>query len=215
MSRAKSWRGVRIYTIGHSTRTLDELVALLRTFGVSLLVDIRTIPRSRHNPQFNADSLRVSLRAATSSLCASSTTRRPAPRSRGITERGMAQRQLPRVRRLHDDGGVRGRPRGASDVDRERHRGSDVRRGGSLALSSLPGRGRPGRSRSPCRGHHRFQARDAAPPDAFRDREGRASHLSGRGRRAVPPRDAGAVPSGGDRAGVTAAAGKSRRRLGT
>ena len=62
MSRAKSWRGVRIYTIGHSTRTLDELVALLRTFGVSLLADIRTIPRSRHNPQFNADSLRVSLR---------------------------------------------------------------------------------------------------------------------------------------------------------
>ena len=44
MSRAKSWRGVRIYTIGHSTRTLDELVALLRTFGVSLLADIRTIP---------------------------------------------------------------------------------------------------------------------------------------------------------------------------
>jgi 3-methyladenine DNA glycosylase/8-oxoguanine DNA glycosylase len=61
-SRAKSWRGVRIYTIGHSTRTLDELVALLRTFGVALLADIRTIPRSRHNPQFNADSLRASLR---------------------------------------------------------------------------------------------------------------------------------------------------------
>ena len=62
MSRAKSWRGVRIYTIGHSTRTLDELVALLRTFGVSLLADIRTIPRSRHNPQFNTDVLRLCLR---------------------------------------------------------------------------------------------------------------------------------------------------------
>ena len=59
--RAKSWRDVRIYTIGHSTRTLDELVALLRAFGVSLLADIRTIPRSRHNPQFNADSLRAAL----------------------------------------------------------------------------------------------------------------------------------------------------------
>jgi len=53
----------RLYTIGHSTRTLDEFVALLRTFGVSVLADIRTIPRSRHNPQFNGDSLRSSLRS--------------------------------------------------------------------------------------------------------------------------------------------------------
>lgn len=50
MNRAESWRGVRIYTIGPSTRTLEELVALLRTFSVSLLADIRTIPRSRHKP---------------------------------------------------------------------------------------------------------------------------------------------------------------------
>jgi hypothetical protein len=52
--RVKSWRGVHVYTIGHSTRTLDELVALLRAFDVRVLADIRTIPRSRHNPQFNA-----------------------------------------------------------------------------------------------------------------------------------------------------------------
>ncbi|MGH9318388.1 MAG: DUF488 family protein, partial [Vicinamibacteria bacterium] len=61
MSRTKSWSGARIYTIGHSTRTLDELVALLRAFDISLLADIRTIPRSRHNPQFNYDSLRSTL----------------------------------------------------------------------------------------------------------------------------------------------------------
>ena len=58
MRPIESWRGARIYTIGHSTRTLDELVALLRAVGVSVLADIRTIPRSRHNPQFNGDSLR-------------------------------------------------------------------------------------------------------------------------------------------------------------
>jgi uncharacterized protein (DUF488 family) len=46
-----------IYTVGHSTRSLDELVALLRSFGVTTLVDVRTIPRSRHNPQFNTDAL--------------------------------------------------------------------------------------------------------------------------------------------------------------
>ena len=62
MSHAQSWRGVRLYTIGHSTRSLEELALLLRTFDVSLLADIRTIPRSRHNPQFNGDTLPSSLR---------------------------------------------------------------------------------------------------------------------------------------------------------
>jgi uncharacterized protein (DUF488 family) len=59
---AESWQDVSVHTIGHSTRTIDELVLLLRTFGVSLLVDIRTIPKSRHNPQFNREGLRSSLR---------------------------------------------------------------------------------------------------------------------------------------------------------
>ncbi len=48
---------MRLYTIGHSTRTLDDLVAALRSFGVRLLVDIRTVPRSRHTPQFNREAL--------------------------------------------------------------------------------------------------------------------------------------------------------------
>lgn len=52
---------MRLYTIGHSTRTLDELVGLLRDAGVSVLADIRTIPRSRHNPQFEAEALRAAL----------------------------------------------------------------------------------------------------------------------------------------------------------
>jgi uncharacterized protein (DUF488 family) len=50
-----------IYTIGHSTRTADELIALLRENGVDLLVDVRTVPRSRFNPQFNTDALPVPL----------------------------------------------------------------------------------------------------------------------------------------------------------
>ncbi len=52
---------MRVYTIGHSTRTLDEFVEALRIFGVRTLVDIRTVPRSRHVPQFNRDALRRSL----------------------------------------------------------------------------------------------------------------------------------------------------------
>jgi DNA-3-methyladenine glycosylase II len=63
MGAAASWKGARIYTIGHSTRTVDSLVALLRPFKVSVLADIRTIPRSRHNPQFNAEALRTDLRS--------------------------------------------------------------------------------------------------------------------------------------------------------
>lgn len=47
--------GLVLFTVGHSTRSLDDLVALLRAHGVRQLVDVRTIPRSRHNPQFNED----------------------------------------------------------------------------------------------------------------------------------------------------------------
>jgi uncharacterized protein (DUF488 family) len=50
-----------IYTVGHSTRTADAFVALLRAHGVTALADVRTVPRSRHNPQFNADALAASL----------------------------------------------------------------------------------------------------------------------------------------------------------
>ncbi len=46
-----------ILTIGHSTRTIETFIELLRTHGVRRLVDVRTIPRSRHNPQFNRDTL--------------------------------------------------------------------------------------------------------------------------------------------------------------
>jgi uncharacterized protein (DUF488 family) len=50
-----------IMTIGHSTRSFAELVELLHTNGVTMLVDIRTIPRSRFNPQFNSDTLAETL----------------------------------------------------------------------------------------------------------------------------------------------------------
>jgi uncharacterized protein (DUF488 family) len=55
---------LRVHTVGHSTRTLEELLAMLRAHGVTRLVDIRTVPRSRHNPQFNRDTLPDALRAA-------------------------------------------------------------------------------------------------------------------------------------------------------
>lgn len=53
-----------VHTIGHSTRPADEFVALLKGHGIRTLVDVRTIPRSRHNPQFNGEALAATLRAA-------------------------------------------------------------------------------------------------------------------------------------------------------
>ncbi len=52
-----------IHTIGHATRELDAFVALLRAHGIRHLVDVRTIPRSRRNPQFNRESLPAGLAA--------------------------------------------------------------------------------------------------------------------------------------------------------
>lgn len=46
-----------VFTIGHSTRTLNEFLELLKAYGVSLVLDVRTVPRSRHNPQFNKETL--------------------------------------------------------------------------------------------------------------------------------------------------------------
>jgi uncharacterized protein (DUF488 family) len=53
-----------IFTIGHSTRTIADFVSLLQQVSVDLLVDIRSIPRSRTNPQFNADTLPDTLAAS-------------------------------------------------------------------------------------------------------------------------------------------------------
>ena len=53
-----------ILTIGHSTHTLEEFIGLLKTHGATRVVDVRTVPRSRHNPQFNKDSLAGELKKA-------------------------------------------------------------------------------------------------------------------------------------------------------
>jgi uncharacterized protein (DUF488 family) len=49
-------------TIGHSTRTIEEFVRLLQAHAVTRVVDVRTVPRSRHNPQFDRDTLPASLK---------------------------------------------------------------------------------------------------------------------------------------------------------
>jgi len=53
-----------IFTVGHSNHSIAEFLALLKSHGVKCLVDVRTIPRSRHNPQFNREALAASVRRA-------------------------------------------------------------------------------------------------------------------------------------------------------
>jgi uncharacterized protein (DUF488 family) len=59
------WPESAIFTVGHSTLPIETFVALLKTYGIERLVDIRTVPRSRHNPQFNGDALDSTLRVET------------------------------------------------------------------------------------------------------------------------------------------------------
>jgi len=53
-----------VLTVGHSTRSLAEFIALLASHSVTQLVDVRTVPRSRHNPQFNRDTFPAALAGA-------------------------------------------------------------------------------------------------------------------------------------------------------
>ena len=53
-----------VFTIGHSTRSIEEFIRLLKAHGVQRVIDVRTIPRSRHNPQFNRDQLSAALHRA-------------------------------------------------------------------------------------------------------------------------------------------------------
>ena len=53
-----------VLTIGHSTRPLKEFIALLTAHSVCKLIDVRTVPRSRYNPQFNRDTLPIALEGA-------------------------------------------------------------------------------------------------------------------------------------------------------
>lgn len=53
-----------VYTIGHSTHAIEEFIEMLIAHGIELVIDVRTVPKSRHNPQFNSDLFEKSLKAA-------------------------------------------------------------------------------------------------------------------------------------------------------
>jgi len=58
------WPVGAVFTLGHSTLPIERFIAVLKVYGIERLIDIRTMPRSRHNPQFNDTALAASLGAA-------------------------------------------------------------------------------------------------------------------------------------------------------
>jgi uncharacterized protein (DUF488 family) len=55
---------VVVFTIGHSTRTIADFIRLVKAHGVQRVIDVRTVPKSRHNPQFNRERLSPALHRA-------------------------------------------------------------------------------------------------------------------------------------------------------
>ncbi len=64
MNKETSEQKTVVFTVGHSTRPVSDFMKIIHAYGIKKVVDIRTIPKSRHNPQFNQDALRETLKAA-------------------------------------------------------------------------------------------------------------------------------------------------------
>ena len=83
------------FTIGHSTRSIDEFVDLLSNAEVRLVVDVRTIPRSRTNPQYNSEALAEALSESRIDYDAYCCARRPA-RTEGDGSPADYRRSVPK-----------------------------------------------------------------------------------------------------------------------
>ena len=92
-----------LHTFGHSTRCVEELIELLEGHDIELLADVRTLPRSRSNPQFNSDALPATLAPIAIRylhIAELGGLRKP---HRDSAKYGLAKCQLPRLYRLHGD----------------------------------------------------------------------------------------------------------------
>jgi hypothetical protein len=125
-------------TIGHSTRPIGDFIGLLLTHGIQLLADIRTIPFSRRNPQFHQEAFAQSLRGAGLQyrhMPALGGRRKSRPDSVNLGWRNQGFRGYADYHANRRVLGCAGRPRGDWSLFTSGHH---VRRGRSLALSSVP-----------------------------------------------------------------------------
>ncbi len=96
------WPEGTIFTVGQSILPIERFIALLHIYGIKCLADIRTVPRSRHNPQFNGDALGHALKPQNIRLRSLACARRFAACAR--TGARVACRAVPREtgRAAHD-----------------------------------------------------------------------------------------------------------------
>ena len=138
-------------TIGHSNRTLEEFIYLLQAHGATRVVDVRTVPRSRHNPQFNRDTLPDALKNA------------------GIGYIHMAGLRHPKADSVNM-GWRNDSFRGFADYMQTPEF--------EAALPPLADRRRPDRAGLLRRAHYERDQTAGAQPDTVRARRRRANHLS-------------------------------------
>ena len=164
------------FTIGHSTRTIVEFVDLLRESGVDLVIDVRSMPRSRTNPQFNQESLPEALAPWQIGYRAYRRARRPAgkvARRRAFAQCLLASAQLSELCRLCPDGAVRRRPGAAPGTRRGATVRDHVRRSGLVALPPPDHCRLPSGRRRASDAHSRKIACRCGEPDTRRRRSQR------------------------------------------
>jgi len=145
---------VLILTIGHSTRTLEGFLDILRAHSVTRIVDIRTIPRSRHNPQFNQESLSESLKESGHRLHSNEATGWLASSQGRFPEHGLEELLLQRIRGLHANARIRGGHRPTGWASSRRSGCHHVCRGSALAMPSVVDRWCTMGPRTSGRTHH-------------------------------------------------------------
>ena len=124
-----------VFTIGHSNRTWEEFRDLLRAHGVKRVIDVRSIPRSWHNPQFNQEILRAKLRSAKIGYVHLAKLGGLRHARRDSVNMGWRNTSFRGYRRSHADAGIRS---GIAEADQTGARKTErgyVRGSGALALS--------------------------------------------------------------------------------
>ncbi len=171
-----------LYTIGHSTRSAAEFVALLSEHGITLVADVRSVPHSAHNPQFDMLALQRSLPDSNIRylhLNGLGGFRHSSPDSPNSGWRNQSFRAYADYMQTDEFAEALDAP--IVEARAARH-GDHVCRGRPLALPSLADRRRTARSRDRRRRHHRALLCQAAYAHAVRQGRGGCDHVPRAGR---------------------------------
>ena len=128
----------QIWTVGHSTRSIDDFIAALEANEIKLVADVRLLPGSKRHPQFNKGGARGFIRENTNALRTFSGIRWAAKAETRFPQHSLAQRSISRLRRSHGDERISERNRSAPEFGGRNRSDCDHVRGGHLV--ALPSR---------------------------------------------------------------------------